>query len=273
MAEYYSLREVVQLAGLSRHIVRRLVQAGVVTPERTRNREYRFSFQDLIVLRTARSLHAANIAPRRILRSLRRLRAQLPASVPMCGLRVSALGADVVVHESDHKWEANSGQLLLDFDLKTDAGTPRLIERRAAQPNDAKTHFETACTLEDDDPERACEHYRQAIACDAAHLSAYINLGCLLHDRKRMDEAEVVYEQALVACEDKSVLWFNLGVLREDMGRSAEAVQAYRSALELDPELADAHYNIARLYAALGRSQDAVRAYNDYRRIVREAPQ
>src|SRR5690606_25420701 len=88
MAEF-SLREVVQLAGLSRHIVRRLAQEGVVAPERGRNREYRFSFQDLIVLRTARSLYAANIAPRRILRSLRRLRTLLPESVPMCGLRVS----------------------------------------------------------------------------------------------------------------------------------------------------------------------------------------
>jgi DNA-binding transcriptional MerR regulator len=272
MAEY-SLREVVQLAGLSRHIVRRLVQEGVVTPERARNREYRFSFQDLIVLRTARSLHAANIAPRRILRSLKRLRTLLPATMPMCGLRVSALGADVVVHESDRRWEASSGQMLLDFDLRTDSGTPRLIERHAAQPSDAETHFEDACGLEDDEPESACEHYRQAIAYDPAHLSAYINLGCLLHDLQRMDEAEAVYQQGLAACEDKSVLWFNLGVLREDLGRIAEAVHAYHSALRSDPELADAHYNIARLYAALGRSQDAVRAYNDYRRLQKEAPQ
>ena len=43
--------------------------------------------------------------------------------------------------------------------------------------------------------------------------------------------------------------------------------------LLVDPELADAYYNIARLYAALGREQDAVRAYNDYRRLVKEAPQ
>src|SRR5688572_5623920 len=107
MAEY-SLRDVVQLAGLSRHIVLRLAKEGVVAPERARGREYRFSFQDLIVLRTARGLYAANIAPRRILRSLRRLRTLLPQSVPMCGLRVSAIGADVVVHDSAHRWEAAS---------------------------------------------------------------------------------------------------------------------------------------------------------------------
>src|SRR5688572_11187988 len=99
MAEY-SLREVVQLAGLSRHIVRRLTQEAVVSPQR-RGREYRFSFQDVIVLRAARGLYAANLAPRRILRSLKRLRSLLPDSMPLCGLRVSALGADVVVHAAD----------------------------------------------------------------------------------------------------------------------------------------------------------------------------
>ena len=272
MAEY-SLREVVQLAGLSRHIVRRLVQEGLVAPERARNREYRFSFQDLIVLRTARSLYAANIAPRRILNALRRLRSALPQTVPMCGLRVSALGTDIVVQESDRKWEADTGQLLLDFDVKTESGGPRLIERQGPERNAAEQHFETACGLEDDDPERACEHYRRAIAADPKHVSAYINLGCLLHDLKRMDEADAVYQQGLAACDDTSVLWFNLGVLREDTGRIAEAVAAYRSALDADPELADAHFNIARLYAAIGRSQDAVRAYNAYRRLQREAPQ
>ena len=271
MAEY-SLREVVQLAGLSRHIVRRLAQEGVVAPARGRNREYRFSFQDLIVLRTARGLYAANIAPRRVLGALKRLRSLLPESVPMCGLRVSALGSDVVVHESAYLWEADSGQLLLDFDLRTDSGAPLLIERHRAQPSDATTHFESACRLEDDEPERACLHYRQAIASDPAHLRAYLNLGCLLHDLKRMDEAERVYVEGLAACDDPSLLWFNLGVLREDLGRIGEALEAYRNALGSDPELADAHYNSARLYAALGRSQDAVRAYNDYRRLQREAP-
>jgi tetratricopeptide (TPR) repeat protein len=268
----YSLREVVQLSGLSRHIVRRLAREGIVAPQRARGREYRFSFQDLIVLRTARSLYAADIAPRRIAVSLRLLRARLPDSVPMCGLRVSALGADVVVHESTSKWDVSSGQLLLDFDLQQAAGSPALIERPHASGSSAEAHFEAACRLEDDDPEEACASYRRALACDPAHLNASINLGCLLHSRAKLDEAEKVYRDALTACEERSVLWFNLGVLREDQGRTTEALAAYRHALEHDPQLADAHYNSARLYSALGQPQEAVRAFNDYRRLQREAP-
>jgi tetratricopeptide (TPR) repeat protein len=271
MAEY-SLREVIQLSGLSRHIVLRLAKEGIVAPERVRAREYRFSFQDLIVLRTARSLYAADIAPRRIALSLRRLRARLPESVPMCGLRVSALGADVVVHESTHKWDVSSGQLLLDFDLQPAGSTATLIERPTVRTDTAETHFETACRLEDDDPEEACASYRRALACDSAYLNASLNLGCLLHSLGRLEEAENVYRGALTACEEKGVLWFNLGVLHEDQSRMADALAAYRNALEHDAQLADAHYNSARLYSALGQPQEAVRAFNDYRRLQREAP-
>ena len=271
MAEY-SLRDVVQLAGLSRHIVRRLAREGVIAPQRARNREYRFSFQDLIVLRTARSLYAANIAPRRILAALRKLRAELPESMPLSGLRVSAHGADVVVQAADAKWSATSGQLLLDFDLQPQAGAPRLIERPSTPPSVAESHFEQACTLEDDAPDEACAHYRRAIEADPGYVSAYLNFGCLLHELGRFDEAEAVYRQGLAACTETAVLWYNLGVLQEDRGCTAEALEAYRRALDADPELADAHYNSARLYAALGRSQDALRAFNDYRRLQREAP-
>src|SRR5690606_37303887 len=126
-----------------------------------RGRGCRFSFQDLIVLRTARSLYASNIAPRRITQSLRRLRGTLPDSIPLCGLRISALGPDVVVHESTGKWEVSSGQLLLDFDVRADSAAPVLIERPASAPSDAKQHFETACGLEDDAPDEACTHYRR----------------------------------------------------------------------------------------------------------------
>jgi len=269
MAEY-SLREVVSLAGLSRNIVLRLVKDAIVAPARVNSREYRFSFQDLIVLRTARALYAANIAPRRVLASLRRLRASLPASIPISGLRISALGCDVVVHESGSSWHADSGQLLLDFDAKPDCGQAVLIERADTASTEAGREFELACSLEDELPDAACEHYRHAIDAWPQMVNAYVNLGCLLHALKRLDEAATVYHAGLDACEDKALLWYNLGVLEEDRAYIAEALHAYRSAIALDQEMSDAYFNIARLYAALGRSHDALQAYNAFRRLQRE---
>jgi len=74
----YSLSEVSKLLGLSRSIVTGLIDAGFVSPARGRRKEYRFTFQDLVMLRAARGLTAAGLSSTRILRSLRRLKSQLP---------------------------------------------------------------------------------------------------------------------------------------------------------------------------------------------------
>lgn len=271
MAAQYSMRDVVKLAGLSRNIVLRMVRSQVVSPERPDGREYRFGFQDLIVLRAARSLYASNIPPRRVQAALRRLRAVLPGTLPISGLRICAQGAEVVVHEGNVRWQADSGQCLLDFDARPTGDAAEIVEHPSGGQSEAARHFERACRLEDDDPDAACECYRRAIECDRGAVNAYLNLGCLLHTRKRWGEAEAVYRNGLEHCTERGTLYFNLAILAEDCGQIAQALDHYREALVLDPHFADAHHNLARLYAALGRTQEALRAYHAYRRSAEES--
>jgi len=51
--QHYGVRDVERVLRLSRSTIRSLVTAGFVTPARGRRREFRFSFQDLIVLRAS----------------------------------------------------------------------------------------------------------------------------------------------------------------------------------------------------------------------------
>jgi DNA-binding transcriptional MerR regulator len=62
----YTLADLERLLGIPRKTIRALVAAGFVVPERGARNALRFSFQDLIVLRTAQSLVAAQVPPRRI---------------------------------------------------------------------------------------------------------------------------------------------------------------------------------------------------------------
>ena len=94
-----SVREVEKVLRLSRSTIRGLISRGFVSPARGPRREYRFTFQDLIVLRTARALAQANVPRRRIARSLRELRRHLPEVVPLSGLSICAVGEEVVVRE------------------------------------------------------------------------------------------------------------------------------------------------------------------------------
>ena len=55
----YGVHDVEKLLRLPRSTIRSLVNAGFVSPDRGPRGAWRFSFQDLIVLRTAQELSAA----------------------------------------------------------------------------------------------------------------------------------------------------------------------------------------------------------------------
>ena len=95
----YGVSDVERVLQMSRGTIRSLIKAGFVSPARGPRREYLFSFQDLIVLRTARALNAAKVPPRRITRSLKQLREHLPEQMPLSGLSIRAVGDRVVVQE------------------------------------------------------------------------------------------------------------------------------------------------------------------------------
>ena len=57
----YGVPDVERLLHIPRDTIRALVTAGFVAPARGARNAWRFSFQDLIVLRTAQSLVAAKV--------------------------------------------------------------------------------------------------------------------------------------------------------------------------------------------------------------------
>lgn len=263
----YGVHDVERLLGLPRSTIHSLVKAGFVTPARGPRRAYLFSFQDLIVLRTAQALATANVPAKRIASSLRKLRRRLPQSMPLSGLAIGAVGDRVVVKEGASRWQADSGQYLLEFDGDPDEGSMNVIERNDAAAS-AEQWFDRGFDLEKEDPGAARKAYERAIAAAPGHLSAYINLGRLLHEARHLADAESMYRRALATQGDDPLLLYNLGVLLEDMDRRNEAVQAYEKALRGNPRLADCHYNLALLYKKLGRPKQALRHLAQYRRLV-----
>jgi len=227
----FGVREVEKLLRLPRRTIHGLVKAGFVSPERGPRQTYLFSFQDLIVLRTAQALAAANVPAKRITRSLKELRRNLPQSMPLSGLSIGAVGERVVVKEGASRWQAESGQYLLAFE-----GDPAAGQLKVVQP--------------------------QATAEDQ------IDRGYELHEAGRLEQAEAVYRKALEDGGPDALLFFNLGVLLEDMERKAEAAESYQAALQLDPRMADGHYNLALLCEQLGRPQEAIRHMAQYRKLV-----
>lgn len=265
----YGVREVEKLLRLPRSTIRALIEAGFVSPARGPRRAWRFSFQDLIVLRTAQALAAAKVPAKRITRSVKELRRHLPGSMPLSGLSICAVADRVVVREGASRWQAESGQYLLAFEGDPAEGSLRVIERKDAS---AQHWFDRAVALEEKDAEAALQAYERAVAADPTLLDAWINLGWLLHEAGRLAAAERVYRDAVKACGSDPQLLYNLGVLLDNMARKPEAMQAYESALRADPGLADCHYNLALLCEDLGKPKDAIRHMAQYRRLTGTKP-
>ena len=273
--QWYGVRDVERMLRLSRGTIRGLVARGFIRPARGPRRELRFSFQDLIVLRAARALALAKVPRRRITHSLSQLRRSLPESLPLSGLNICAIGERVVVRRGDSRWNADSGQYLLELDVSLNEGSLRILEvsrpapaARAADPLDAERCFERALAVESTDPSAAIEAYRRCCELDAEHGAARLNLGRLLHERGDLSEAERVYREALRQKEPNALLQFNLGVLLEDAGRTGDALHCYLQAITADPDLADAHFNLARLYELEGKTQHAIRHLGCYRKLT-----
>jgi len=269
----YSVRDVERVLRLSRGTIRGLINVGFVKPARGPRREYRFSFQDLIVLRAARALIQAKVSRRRIRRSLAELRRHLPESVPLSGLSICAVGDRVVVRDGVNHWQVDSGQYVLGLDVTVEQGVLRVVEHKQAAPAaeaaaNTTNWFEKGLELEASDPEAALSAYAHAASEHPEDLSAWINWGRLLHELGRTADAERIYRRAIGHAGEDAVLMFNLGVLLEDTGRTQEALTAYHAAIEADPGFADCHYNLARLYEMQGKPQHAIRHLGQYRRLV-----
>jgi len=286
----YSVRDVERLVRLPRRRIRSLVEAGLVSPARGPRNTWLFSFQDLIVLKSARALATARVPHKRLKSSVEELKRQLPESAPLSGVSLSADADGVVVKEGDRRWQVESGQYLLGFPkdqeegrdeepadfgharehagIPADAAPRVLLRRTATPPASADDWFERGALVETQDQNAALEAYGQAIAMDPGLLKARINLGCLLHEMGRLEQAERVYREALRAHGDDPVVLYDLGVLLEDLGRRRDAMQVYETALRKDPGFADCHYNLALLYRSISRPKEAIQHMAAYRRLT-----
>jgi tetratricopeptide (TPR) repeat protein len=263
MTGEYSAAELCRILRLNESQLRACLRAALLPVPRPQV-SLTYSFQNLVLLRTAKGLTDAGVSVGKIRKVLECLQRQLGEDASISSLKIYASGKRVVVWDGASRWQPDSGQFLLNFE------TSQMLPPRELQPRPhakrtereaANGWFQRALALEEDSPEEARRAYQEAIRLQPTLTDAHINLGLLNHDLGNLAEAEGCYRRALEYEPKLALAHFNLGVVLEDRQKKSAALAAYKEALKYAPDFFEAHCNLAQLYEKLGRQRDAFRHY------------
>ncbi|MBV6496993.1 MAG: tetratricopeptide repeat protein [Acidobacteria bacterium ACB1] len=115
-----------------------------------------------------------------------------------------------------------------------------------AHPDEAGAHYNLGVVLSDlDRTDEALREYQVAISLDPNYFPALYNLANHFVELERLEEAIELFNRAILVDGEFAPAHFMLGVAYFESGRFDDAVAATRQGLEVDPEDEKAYFNIA----------------------------
>jgi len=270
LTDLFSSGEISRLLGISPARLRTFDRAGVVSPTGRRRGRRAYSFSDLIALRTAQSLLEQRVRLRDVTRAVGALKRSLPkVTRPLQELRIVSDGQRVVVHTTDGAFEPLTGQMVLDFEVKTLRDDVVRVLRPSAGRERARTAYELYLRASqlDEDPlsmDDAEVLYREAIQLDPWLAIAYTNLGNIRFRRHDAEAAELLYKKALEIDVRQPEAQYNLGYVMLERGQPDLSVPLFLGAIESDPKFSDAYFNLAMAYEQIGETSKARPFWKSY---------
>jgi tetratricopeptide (TPR) repeat protein len=265
--ELFTRREVARLFELPDSRLRYWDRSGFLSPSARVGRRRFYTFQDLIGVRAARELLEAGLPLARVRRSVEAIRERLPhITRPLSEMRVVADGPTVIVKAEAQTFEAETGQLRLDFDVRSLRDeVVRVLRpevRDGARRKKAYAKYLEGCRFDEDEATfakaEAC--YREALELDPQLANALTNWGNLRFRRGESEEAAELYQRALALDPEQPEAHYNLGFLAYEGGDLEGARKAFEAAVHYDPGFADAHFNLAMACEEQGDA-DAARGH------------
>jgi tetratricopeptide (TPR) repeat protein len=276
MIELYSIRDVARILAVQDSRLRYWMQTGFVGPTVRKGGRFYYTFCDLVAVKAAKDLLAADVPLQKARKAVEGLRKALPADThPTSRLRLCSDGETIVALADDVAFHPVSGQVVMAFTVpsfgehvsdvlampRVDPSAPHPVEEERTEANGGTTayrHFVEACAAEDRGEAVLAEHlFRQAIDLEPNMAAALTNLGNLVYRQGEVEEARKLYERALEHDPNQPEARYNLANALEDLGEIEGAITELRKVCAAAPEFADAHYNLGLLLAQLGGTAQA----------------
>jgi tetratricopeptide (TPR) repeat protein len=279
MIELYSIRDVARILAVQESRLRYWMQVGFVGPTVRKGGRFYYTFCDLVAVKAAKDLLAADLSLQKVRKNLDALKKALPNDThPTSRLRICSDGETIVALADDIAFQPISGQIVMAFNVPSfgehvasvlamprvtpdSDGAPTPVEDNPTEANGGTTAyrlFVEACAAEDRGESQMAEHmFRQAIDLEPGMAAALTNLGNLVYRQGELEEARRLYERALEHDPSQPEARYNLANLLEDLGDTELAIAELRRVCAAAPEFADAHYNLGIMLAHLGGTAQA----------------
>jgi hypothetical protein len=268
-AQRFTLREAAHILEVPEARLRALARAGFLASQRGPIGPPSFGFQDLLLLRTTKSLLESGVPMRRIRRIWASLRGQLAANLPLTSITIHTDGEEVVASDGDTRWQPDTGQFLINFEAseiaERAANTARFGRLRIVGGGDAAVAPDAVAGAE----ALRSEHVRivgsegtaENKGVDAGLTAEqWYEMGCEL-EGSSPDQATAAYERAIELDPSVAEAHVNLGRQLHIAGEPGRAEPHYREAVRLDPDDPTPHFNLGVLLEESGRREEAVHAY------------
>jgi len=236
-----------------------------------------YSFFDLLQIKKVRDLCAKKVRPAVIRQSLEAMQKQVAGMEnPLLEAGSFSHRHRVTFRHEGKLLEPIAGQFVFDFsaEQKGISRTPVMPLRPEPADPDVAELFSRGIALEEDPHTQAeaIATYLKVIEREPTHAAAHINIGTLYYNRQDYTLAEKHYRAAIASDSRYALAYFDLGNVLDETGRVQDAVQTYKTALQLAPTYADAHYNLALAFEKIKQPRNALPHWRAYVKLDATSP-
>jgi tetratricopeptide (TPR) repeat protein len=125
------------------------------------------------------------------------------------------------------------------------------------------------------DYERSEQIYEEILRKNRRNVRVLARLGEIHYEKGEYDRALEFFRRITdiePATENARVAWINIGNILDDMQRYNEAIEAYNKALAISPKDHMAHYNLGIAYEHAGKPEKAVQSWQEASRLSKDDP-
>jgi len=114
---------------------------------------------------------------------------------------------------------------------------------------------------------------QEAVRQDPKNVNAWMNLGNILMDTSRFQEAIDAYQKALELDPRNADVMVDMGTCYKNIGKPDRAAEEFRKAIKINPSHLYAHRNLGVVLANdIGDKKQAIKEFEEYLRLSPNTP-